>query len=460
MLLTDLVRSRAVGRRAEYIRRTWPTERAGLTARTARAHPERGSALAGVVAVIAITGIVAAALLTATMFGLSTSSGTRAHVQSLTAAEGGLDAAKAALATCGADPVTSPAGSSPRYSVEIWHRVSENVTTWDRGCPTTDSVQVRLVSSGFADAKAVDGQVQSDVTTMESIVRKVPAVFAGRDLMVGSPFAVDPAGPADMVVNGDYRCAGPDASLTHTGLLFLGDENDGAGSCLSQGPLRTGATYDETAPANGFPRYTQDHTRFSYLGAGVNWFSIPNADNPGWVNPCTMTGAGSTTITSSGGDGKIVTAANCPGGLTVDPLWNLEFVLGGDVVVFVERFTLHGTLTVRSGDGKPHSLFIVRPWASGQGCRPEADVQIAGGTVLQSDALTRLMLYSSNAVEVGQDPATLPAGRPTHTIRGQLYGCDIRVWDPTTVTYASAGGTVAPRPWSAVELLSKRDEAG
>jgi Tfp pilus assembly protein PilX len=420
---------------------------------------ERGSALASVVAVLAITGIVAASLVAATVFGMRTSSGTRAHVQSQTAAEGGLDAAKATLATCGADTVTSPVGTSPRYSVEIWNRVSENAT-WLRGCPTTDSVQVRLVSSGYSDAKAINGQVRSDVTTMESIVRKVPAVFAGRDLTVASSFAVNPSGPTDMVVNGDYRCSDSGASLTHTGLLFLGDENVGAGSCLSQGPLRSGATYDEASQVNAFPRYTQDHTRFSYLGAGVNWFSIPNAANPGWVNACTMTGSGYTTITSSGGNGKIVTSANCPGGLSVDPLWNLEFVLGGDVVVFVERFTLRGTLTVRSGDGKPHSLSIVRPWAADQDCRPQADIQLAGGTVVQSDALTRVMLYSSNAVEIGQDPVTAPATRPTQTIRGQVYGCDIRVWDPTTLTFAAAGGTATPRPWSAVELLSKRDEAG
>ncbi len=90
----------------------------------ASAGRESGSALASVLGVLAVSVVVAATLLAMSMVSAGTSSAGRASVQAIAAAEGGIDAAKAAMPACTSGTFVNAPGTTPQYTVAVSHRAT------------------------------------------------------------------------------------------------------------------------------------------------------------------------------------------------------------------------------------------------------------------------------------------------------------------------------------------------
>ncbi len=105
------------------------------------------------VAIIAVTGVIAATLLTTTMYAVGYASSSRASVQAQAAADGGIDYALLNLTACSNGVITSPASTTPVFRVVVDHRVTNGA--WVNGsCPAASAAQVRLTSTGDAAARA------------------------------------------------------------------------------------------------------------------------------------------------------------------------------------------------------------------------------------------------------------------------------------------------------------------
>ncbi|TFD34760.1 hypothetical protein E3T37_16500 [Cryobacterium sp. TMT2-10] len=137
---------------------------------------ERGSALVGVIGVLAVASIVTLTVGTLTVGALTFTNSTRAGVQAQAAAESGVDVAAAALAAGNCQPTfVSGGGSIPKYSVAIYFtRISTGEDSYT-GCPSfADVDRVRVVSTGSAVGPG-------------TVSAKIEAVFAFIPLPVPPP---------------------------------------------------------------------------------------------------------------------------------------------------------------------------------------------------------------------------------------------------------------------------------
>jgi hypothetical protein len=141
-------------------------------------YEQSGVALAAVIGVMAVALLVMTLVTTSIVSGVGHTSATRAGVQSQAAAEAGIAAARAVVDApadgnhpC-TNPYTSGAGATPKYSVAIsWSAVAPPTTptTWTPGCPPLSAAQIRYVSTGTAAAGGVAGQTAQNTSSIESI---------------------------------------------------------------------------------------------------------------------------------------------------------------------------------------------------------------------------------------------------------------------------------------------------
>jgi hypothetical protein len=132
---------------------------------------QSGVALAAVIGVMAVALLVMTLVTTSIVSGVGHTSATRAGVQSQAAAEAGIAAAREVVDGNKCTTATI-AGTTPKYSVAIsWSAVAPPATptTWTSSCPPTSAAQIRYVSTGTAASGGVAGQTAQNTSSIESI---------------------------------------------------------------------------------------------------------------------------------------------------------------------------------------------------------------------------------------------------------------------------------------------------
>ncbi|TFB48432.1 hypothetical protein [Cryobacterium tagatosivorans] len=142
-----------------------------------RRQNERGSALMAVVGVMAVTVVIGLTITAATINGLGVTSSSKASVQARAAAEAGVDVAAVGLQTTGSCAAvshvyTSAAGTTPKYSAVVEYQAGAG---WIAGCPTTTTSQVRIRSTGYAQANGVAGATSGNTERVEALYDYIPA---------------------------------------------------------------------------------------------------------------------------------------------------------------------------------------------------------------------------------------------------------------------------------------------
>lgn len=153
---------------------------------------ERGSAILGVLGVMAVTIVIAVTTTTASLHAVGITSSTRASVEAEAAAEAGIDYAASMLATsvCQAQYTSS---SAPIFSVVVsYSNLSTSPgttdTSWVSGCPTSTNAQrLKLVSTGTASTVGVAGNTTGNNRKVEAIYTYTPSPPA---------YTISPSGPA------------------------------------------------------------------------------------------------------------------------------------------------------------------------------------------------------------------------------------------------------------------------
>lgn len=154
---------------------------------------ESGSALIGVLALMMVAAVIGVTIATAAIHGLGVTSSARAGVQARAAAEAGIDIAVAGLknegewttagvtynkctATGGVyespSPSAPPTTPQPKFRSIVQYDGASG--TWVNGCPPATATQVRIQSTGFADAKGVAGASSGDSQVIEAIYNYIP----------------------------------------------------------------------------------------------------------------------------------------------------------------------------------------------------------------------------------------------------------------------------------------------
>lgn len=147
------------------------------------AHDDRGVALPTVL-IFMLAGVILTMVVASTvLYSYTFSSSTRAGVQAQASAQAGIAAARAGLinGTCSATGGLYT-GTDPVYSVQIYK--PSGAGGWSPGCPAI-SEQARIVATGTAATKGVQGDSSGDTA-------KVETVLGG----TGSPLTLTASGPA------------------------------------------------------------------------------------------------------------------------------------------------------------------------------------------------------------------------------------------------------------------------
>jgi len=175
-------------------------------------------ALIMVLGMMLLMGIMLVALVSSAVFGISFTSQTRASVQSVAAAEAGVDSVAAAVmnGTC----VTTSGGvidqtsTIPAFSAVVSHQATPT-GNWVAGCPAAGDYSYRIVSTGYAQQDGAMGYDRGDSERLEALwVRPTPTptfdeAIRGDTLIyfhsntVVTATAID----GDIYTKGDMTCA-------------------------------------------------------------------------------------------------------------------------------------------------------------------------------------------------------------------------------------------------------------
>lgn len=183
---------------------------------------EQGAGMAAVIGLLAVSLLTTALVATSVVQATGFTSMTRAGVQSQAAAEAGIADARAGLlaGTCTAkgNLYASPPDAVPEYVATVW---VPSGTGWVRGCPPGTATQVRILSTGYAQAEGVNGASAGDQTNIEvilssssvptTIVASGPAVYAYNSQGFGGGGKLVTIGGTDtsiMIKEGDVNCTG------------------------------------------------------------------------------------------------------------------------------------------------------------------------------------------------------------------------------------------------------------
>lgn len=151
-----------------------------------QAQSEQGSALAAAVGVMAVMSALSIVILTVTVSSLGYTSGSRAGIQSVMAAESGVNVAEVAFRqdTCAASYAQA---AEPAYSATVSYSLSLTNNVWVAGCPAAGvaAVRLRIISTGIADATGVSGNTSGDESVVEAIyeIDRIPGVFPSGSAM-------------------------------------------------------------------------------------------------------------------------------------------------------------------------------------------------------------------------------------------------------------------------------------
>lgn len=307
------------------------------------AHPaspqqsEDGSALAMVLAIFAITILLASVAVSASVSGLTFTNQTRAGVQSQAAADAGIAyTIKMMTATPCSDSgfysQGSPRGDGSNglnFSVQVSARPTQS-DPWVVGCPQNRSQNpdafVRLVSTGTPEFNGVPSDL-GDSRRVEAvyswtpgyfqtnIVPSGPTIYSWQGGSFGQSSIVFDSAPATNntvvdVKNGSASCG--ESSQIHANVVVAQGAWSSGGSCIlwgsvwANGPLTTA----QSAIIKG-----------SVWGTSLNMSFSSGINGDGWI------GGNTTMIKGTTLDGHLTTGSMTPGGgvpgsTTVDPSIN------------------------------------------------------------------------------------------------------------------------------------------
>lgn len=268
--------------------------------------------MAAVMGLLAVTVVISAVVLTASVNSLTYTSSTRSSVQAQAAADGGVDATLADL-KAGTCVPTRQVDSSPAYKSSVSYRTA-STASWTDGCPTasTPAVQVKVVSVGYPTGVAV-GTARAVTRSSEAVylwsaptgsaAPGGPAVYAFDAAGFGGSgklVSVNGSDPDIMVKQGDVDCSGGGSmqgdlivdggsltvsgscgvggNLWASGLVYLSGDVPVGGNIVAPSLLSTGGKI-------GGSTWTTGNTK-------VSWGSVTNG------------GATASTLTLAGGNVK------------------------------------------------------------------------------------------------------------------------------------------------------------
>jgi hypothetical protein len=290
---------------------------------------ETGSALMAVVAVTAITMLIAATVTTMSVNALSVTVTTRSAVQADAAAAGGVDATLASLLSSAG--CTNGGGYSSTVGPVYHSQTSQFVegSGWSEGCPTAAASLVKIVSTG--DSSEGGSKAQS---TMESVYGYTPAGASGggsgssifsyggsnnlnslttlgdSELPEGELASVVIKNMPSTINSGVLNCQN---STVNGDVTIESGSFQGAGGCVINGNLTVGGTVALNSGARVLGNVT---------AAGSSSYSVKIEGSTTWVGgsvvaggPVRIAGTVSQSVTAGPGLGKsVLTASGRVGG--------------------------------------------------------------------------------------------------------------------------------------------------
>jgi len=332
---------------------------------------DRGVALATVL-IVMFAGVILTMVVAGTvLYSYTFTSSTRAGVQAQASAEAGVAAARAGLlnGTCAANGGLYT-GTDPAYSVQVYKPSANG--SWTPGCPDM-SQNARIVATGTAATKGVNGDSSRDTATVETILS---SKGTGAAIVAGGPaiYAYDAAGfggsgtllsldgsIADVMLRkGDVNCDGGASGAVQ--LVIKSGNFTGGGSCTVEGSIWVNGdvTLNGGATVNGSITGRNVTVAANKVGGNI-WadetftgkWSTPIG---GWVSANTVNVAGSalagdawsrsTTSTFTVAGGSVQGSVYASGGFTISN----GSVKGGKVAgtACFSGGTVAGAFTVRT----------------------------------------------------------------------------------------------------------------
>jgi cytoskeletal protein CcmA (bactofilin family) len=231
------------------------------------ARRDDGVAMAAVLGLLAVGIILTSVILVSVVGATNYSTYTRAGVQAQAAAEAGIAAARAGLATgtcseAGGAPVYhNAANQTPVYAAAIYRPAAGG--GWVAGCPVGTSTQVRILSTGYAVEPGTNGVSANNTVVLEAILAAAstpttitasgPAIYAYASSSFGGGarfVSVDGSSPDVLVRTGNVTCSGSFPGLAN--FVVKGGTLAIDGSCAIEG--NAFATGRMTLTGSGYVR--------------------------------------------------------------------------------------------------------------------------------------------------------------------------------------------------------------
>ncbi|WP_291378277.1 hypothetical protein [Demequina sp.] len=218
--------------------------------RRATNRDDAGMALVMVLGMMLLMGIVLVTLVSAAVFGISFTTQTRASVQSVAAAEAGIDFAGAAVmnedcATATSSGVFDMTGATPAFEGVVYTK-ADATSAYVAGCPDPDDYAFKIVSTGYAEKSGINGKDTGDIETLEAewIKHESAPLFEDAvrgDVYVGSAgiagiLAADD--DANVFTVGDFYC--PSGVTIEGSLVVAGDAKWTQSTCRVTGDVYVG----------------------------------------------------------------------------------------------------------------------------------------------------------------------------------------------------------------------------
>ncbi|TFD52048.1 hypothetical protein E3T55_07105 [Cryobacterium frigoriphilum] len=363
--------------------------------RTRRPRDE-GSALMAVIAVMAVMVVITVTVTGVSFYSLGLTSATRAGVQSIAAAESGVNVAEVSLTQGACQAQYTRA--MPAFTATVSYSLSTTGEAWVAGCPAAGvaAVRIRVLSTGTAVSAGVAGNTDGDATTVEAVFSYVPAVLPGVQptgaamyLYGGVVFknnanllVAESGRAAIQVKNGSMECANntviegdvvvSNGNLNISGCAIEGNAWASGAATLGQVtgnltsatvnvnaatlPSRVGGVYTKYLTSADIPA-VPGWVDVGYVpGDWVDSAGVPYKVTPIGLN-CTIDAA-RLAAAANGTKPVIINAlALCPLGVKATGDVNLT----NDVVIFAQKFDFINNVRFKSSTTAQHKLWFVTP---------------------------------------------------------------------------------------------------
>ncbi|WP_168626190.1 MULTISPECIES: hypothetical protein [unclassified Cryobacterium] len=436
-----------------------------------RSTDERGAAMVAVLGMTAVTAIIGITVTGSTINALATTSSARASVQSLAAAESGLDVAIAGMQAtngCSLAGGTWAAAATPSYSALVAH-TRDGGGSWTDGCPTDDATHIRITSTGFAQDPGVAGSTSGDSVSVEAIYKWEPiiayvpiagaAVYAHDIKGVFKKFQLDTVdasvATSVMIKHGDLTCTN---GARIGGDLIMGDGNAHLDMCDVRGSMHVNGNVSiNKSTIGGSIRATGslNITNSSYNAAlATSGGSVPAPNIPDWTDigwdPAFWTAQGFNIVNWTGSCS--IAKNNSPwesiSGYTTPTVINFldkcpttavttansmnSVQLNADIVFVAHEFKfdkLYFTST-----GTRNLTFLVPDFAPDglPTCNPP-------GSLTGNITLTNEANFSTNMAAMLYTPCKVYSERDG--FRGQMYGGEVEFRQQASLVYVPVGVT-------------------